>query len=351
MNYTIGNTKSANKEPEAISLTLEIELDDHRIIQHSALNAYVSLPLEEFYDRPTDIYEIKPVIASGYRICNLCAVAVHQMEMYLNVPSYGSLLNWENLAAKLGLSILQILSLRKCVSPMLKLLELHSNLPLNIIIDAICELNRVDLLISLIPYLPKNNLTSDQISLDSGICNNSNNNNSFLQNERFHSDHLFTSRRSKQLVDILVKSILVMHHENELNINLKKNFNWFMKNLKKQASGKGTFIFDVNDYLCGEGSMVDLIEIFKQATHIISVLSEDYSKILNSDGDQQNAVKKYINNLMNTEYIQDGSINKRFRAVMLQGTDRAVLPIGWSRNTVIYEFPANHAQLFKKLFG
>lgn len=69
----------------------------------------VSLPLEEFYDRPTDIYEIKPVIASGYRICNLCAVAVHQMEMYLNVPSYGSLLNWENLAAKLGLSILQIL--------------------------------------------------------------------------------------------------------------------------------------------------------------------------------------------------------------------------------------------------
>lgn len=45
MNYTIGNTKSANKEPEAISLTLEIELDDHRIIQHSALNAYVSLLL------------------------------------------------------------------------------------------------------------------------------------------------------------------------------------------------------------------------------------------------------------------------------------------------------------------
>uniref|UniRef100_A0A0M3HWL9 SEFIR domain-containing protein n=1 Tax=Ascaris lumbricoides TaxID=6252 RepID=A0A0M3HWL9_ASCLU len=369
-----------NEDDRLYSLTIEIELDNDEQygltqLSHMVCDPSPSSSFETFYDPPPTASEARPHVSNEVCVRHLPRLAFHQFELYMNPPSYGSMHNWEYLASNLGLSSYEIMAripylffsfqelwylmnytLSKCLrtsdSPTRAMLQRFLNCPLNRILDAICELNRIDVLLVLQPYVNGMKASADALSdaaSDSGAFFDEPGPSAPMA----PSSHRVAKNSHVQAatgIRLSNRFILVTHHEEETSAGLKKNFKWLMKNLKKHGEQSTISVFDIEECTSESDLLGGLHTMFENAAHIVCVFSEDYKRMLHSSDDSQCVVmKKYLHNLMNTEYVRKLGVNQRFRAVMLQGTERDVLPTGWPQNTLVYEFPSHHKLLSQLL--
>uniref|UniRef100_A0A915A565 SEFIR domain-containing protein n=1 Tax=Parascaris univalens TaxID=6257 RepID=A0A915A565_PARUN len=341
----------SNEDDRLCSLTIEIELDNDDQYGLTQLSHMVGDPspsgsFETFCDPPPTASEARPHVGNEVCVRHLPRLAFRQFELFMNPPSYGSMHNWEYLASNLGLSSYEIMCLRTSDSPTRLMLQRFLNCPLNRILDAICELNRIDVLLVLQPYV--NGMEASAHALSDAASDSG----AFFDEPgpsapMAPSSHRIAKNSHIQAatgIRLSNRFILVTHHEEATSAGLKKNF-------KKHGEQSTISVFDIEECTNESDLLGGLHTMFENAVHIVCVFSEDYKRMLHSDNDSQCVVmKKYLHNLMNTEYVREVGVNRRFRAVLLQGTERDVLPTGWPQNTLVYEFPSHHVHLFKKLF-
>ena len=68
------------------------------------------------------------------------------------------------------------------------------------------------------------------------------------------------------------------------------------------------------------------------------------------DPSDTNLSTRYIYKMMQTEYFQNGSVNRRFIPVLMSGSTRQHVP-GWLQNTIVYTWPASYKDLFFYMIG
>lgn len=339
---------------QSVSLEIALDSDIHRTpaASNNDEGKKASISLLHFNDPPPSASELIPVIPKHICVNGLRMHGLQELELFLNPPSRGSMLNWEYVAAEFGFSNSKIMHLRTLTNPSSAVLQEIAFRPLKDLFYVLAKLNRVDVLLSLQPSL-ETLLSSESAEIstnDSGAYVNAD------KSEILTSNFFSGVQRRLNASNINIaageqKFILVTHHELNTNVALQKNYKWFLKNLRKQAKQVVMSVFDIDDYLEASCQFEGLHTLFVGASSIVCVFTGDYLDMLSSStGNEQNvAVKQYLHKLMNAEFVEHGD-NQRFRAVVFQGTGRDVLPIGWAKSTLVYEFPSHHLQLFRKLF-
>ncbi|VDN02302.1 unnamed protein product [Thelazia callipaeda] len=302
---------------ESQSVTLDIELDSGRY-STAGISGQGSKKssLFSFNNPPPHAWDLVPQIPRSITITALPKRGLQEMELCLNLRSRGSMLNWEYVAAAFGFSNNKIMHLRTSSNPTADVLREIAGHPLKSLLDALAKINRVDALLSLQPYI--------ESAVSSGG-----------KSETPSTDSV----------------ILVTHHELDTHIAVRNNFRWFFKNLRKRAKQSGFLAVNIDDCMETSCEFEGLHALFANASSIVCVFTDDYVELLKSKRNEQTVmVKQYLHKLMNSEFLERGE-NKRFRAVIFQGTGRDLLPLGWAKSTLVYEFPANHLQLFQRLFA
>ncbi|KAK6111568.1 hypothetical protein QQG55_44160 [Brugia pahangi] len=342
---------------ELQSVSLEVELDSDIYPTPAAITkedyGEESISLFSFNSPPPCAWDLVPEISENIPITGLPMRGLQEVELYLNPPSRGSMLNWEYVAAEFGFSNSRIMHLRTSTNPTADVLLEITHRPLKNLLDVLAKINRVDALLSLQPYLENvvGTGNTEISSSDSGAYMNAAKSDVLTYSASSSSNSVRPTASNANTIINNQKFILVTHHEFVTNVALRKNYKWFLKNLRKQATEISMSVFDINDYLEASCQFEGLHTLFADASHIICVFTDDYMEMLKSNGKEQIVtVKQYLHKLMNGEFMEQGS-NQRFCAVIFQGTGRDMLPLGWAKSTLVYEFPANHVQLFRKLFA
>uniref|UniRef100_A0AAF5PJE4 Uncharacterized protein n=1 Tax=Wuchereria bancrofti TaxID=6293 RepID=A0AAF5PJE4_WUCBA len=345
---------------ELQSVSLEIELDSDIYPTPAAITkedyGEESISLFSFNSPPPCAWDLVPEISENISITGLSMRGLQEIELCLNPPSRGSMLNWEYVAAEFGFSNSRIMHLRTSTNPTADVLREITHRPLKNLLDVLAKINRVDALLSLQPYLENVVGTvgnTEILSSDSGAYMNAAKSDVLIYSACSTSNSIPSASNANSVINNQ-KFILVTHHESVTNVALRKNYKWCLKNLRKQAKEISMSVFDIDDYLEACCQFEGLHTLFADASHIICVFTDDYMEMLKSNGKEQAVtVKQYLHKLMNGEFMEQGS-NQRFCAVIFQvtkGTGRDMLPLGWAKSTLVYEFPANHVQLFRKLFA
>ncbi|VDK86916.1 unnamed protein product [Litomosoides sigmodontis] len=339
---------------QSVSLDIELDSDIYSTpaVISSEGNEKESISLFSFNSPPPCAWDLIPEILENISVINLPRRGLQEVELCLNPPSRGSMLNWEYVAAEFGFSNNRIMHLRTSANPSADVLREIAHLPLKNLLNVLAKINRVDALLSLQPYLESiigTDAKAEISSSDSGAFVNAE------KNDILTHPAPSGSSACPQALNVHIannqKFILVTHHEFITSVALRKNYKWFLKNLRKQAEQINMSVFDIDDYLEASCQFEGLHILFADASNIVCVFADDYIRMLKSNGNEQAVtVKQYLHKLMNGEFMERGS-NQRFCAVVFQGTGRDVLPLGWAKSTLVYEFPTNHLQLFRKLFS
>ncbi|CAG9540813.1 unnamed protein product [Cercopithifilaria johnstoni] len=341
--------------PQSVSLDIELDSDvcPAPAVISSQSSEKESISLFSFNSPPPCAWDLIPEIPENISVIGLPMRGLQEIELCLNPPSRGSMLNWEYVAAEFGFSNSKIMYLRTSANPTANVLREIAHRPLKNLLNVLAKINRVDALLSLQPYLESAVRTGDNAEIlnsDSGAFVNVEKND-ILTYSASSSGFVRPKASNADIVASKQKFILVTHHEFITSVALRKNYKWFLKNLRKQAEQVNMLAFDIDDYLETSCQFEGLHALFADASNIVCVFTDEYMEMLKSNGNEQAVtVKQYLHKLMNGEFIDQGS-NQRFCAVVFQGTGRDVLPLGWAKSTLVYEFPANHLRLFRKLFA
>ncbi|VDD88281.1 unnamed protein product [Enterobius vermicularis] len=361
-NDAVLEVKGASVHDELLSQsqTIEIQLDedpDYYANQSTPVLHELDAEILDFYDAPPSAAEVRPRAAKGVCIRHLSEFVLRQFETFLGPPSMGTMYNWEYLAAKMGLTASEIVYLRTQRNPTLEVLERFSSRPLDELLDITCDLGRIDLLLSVREHINESNpaVPSRSQATDSGQAKNFKEfvvgvAGSFITSSSLDTVNFNAGDRSISLsltIPNRQKFILVVHHEKKNSTDLKKNFSWLMKNLRKYAGQEGFELFDIECCFDDTNLIGTINAVFRDALHIIFVFSEDFLELLQSETDR--SLKRYIYDLSNGEYAQT-LCNRRFRPVVFEGKDPRVLPIGWPTNTIVYEFPTMFSKLCVRIF-
>uniref|UniRef100_A0A0N5AHR9 Myeloid differentiation primary response protein MyD88 n=1 Tax=Syphacia muris TaxID=451379 RepID=A0A0N5AHR9_9BILA len=333
---------------ESQSRTVEVQLDDDP--EYYMRNPYsasddLNLEIFDFYDPPPAPTDVRPRVPPGLTISNLSQFAVRQFEIFLDPPSLGTMCNWEYLAARLGLAASEIMYLRTQKRPTAEVLHKFSSRSLDDLLDIICDLGRIDLLLSLREYVSEGNfaVASTRQPTDSGVAESTIPLISTSNISMDDSDHALLNSVNNPDRE---KCILVVHHENKENFQLRKNYAWFAKNLRKYATRENFKLRDVDNCVDDANLIGTINNLFANAKHIIFVFSEDLLHLLYSS--MEHSLKKYVFDLSNTEYARTLR-NMRFRPVVFKD-EKIALPVGWPNNTIVYEFPTMFDSLCSRIF-
>jgi hypothetical protein len=210
---------------------------------------------------------------------------------------------------------------------------------------ALCDMNRVDVLIALHSHLNKLAESSE------GTFTNSVEDDGFATTSRIEVSMAPVAANTNEQRLPTMPFILVTHYEQQKDI--RRQFKYLLTNLRANAP-KSTEIVDVDKCFDDRDLHGSLYPFFSGATQILLVLSEDYIRFVapasSAPSDTKMNVKRHLHGLMDAEYMQNQSKNLRFRAVVLAGVERRLLPPGWPSNTVLYDFPDNFNELCERLF-
>ncbi|VDO17293.1 unnamed protein product [Brugia timori] len=123
--------------------------------------------------------------------------------------------------------------------------------PLKNLLDVLAKINRVDALLSLQPYLENvvGTGNTEISSSDSGAYMNAAKSDVLIYSSSSSSNSVRPTASNANTIINNQKFILVTHHEFVTNVALRKNYKWFLKNLRKQAREISMSVFDINDYL------------------------------------------------------------------------------------------------------
>ncbi|CAD5214819.1 unnamed protein product [Bursaphelenchus xylophilus] len=291
---------------------------------------------------------------------NLPIQAASVMELRLNPPAIGSMRNWEYLAMLLGMSMEEIVGLRRVESPVAKLLQNFADFSLRSLIAALKDTNRVDVLISLQPFI--NSIGNDSLAIgggDSGLFDNATTTtDSADYGLAGPSSQPVSIPRPQRPFQIPDRFVLVTHHEPQdkspQSKEIRKYFRSLFASLKASGEKEGTQILDVEECLDAQNLYPTMRRIYSQAQLIILYVSPLYFHEIHnqqqiSPPNQKIQLKRYVEDLIGTESVEQG--NGRFMVILKSPEDTEYRPLGWARNTLYYVFPNNWKDISNKCFN
>ncbi|KAL3099968.1 hypothetical protein niasHS_001894 [Heterodera schachtii] len=329
-----------------------------------------------------------PTAAAGgiVRVRHLRAEMAQLLEQRLNPPGCGSMRNWEFVAAHLGLDIDQIVQMRRRTkNPMGALMRRFGEEPLLKILELIGEAERIDVLISIRQFAAKpmgadechRRPEAPQSLADPALINNSS------SYDSASISHNSPSTSSTALVRSLINNasdgpqaqqqnhqkqqrfILILHHENQRNRELRKFHKMLIKNLEIYAQEEGIKIVDVDQCMSDQDLLGSVSRHFDRADQVVMELSPDYAELISAADhispsdqpddqqpqiDQRVRMKLYLHQMTYNEVLFNANQNRRFRVVLMQGCRPEHIPRGWPGNTLHYRFPQDFESLCQRLF-
>uniref|UniRef100_A0A0N4ZW74 F-box domain-containing protein n=1 Tax=Parastrongyloides trichosuri TaxID=131310 RepID=A0A0N4ZW74_PARTI len=302
----------------------------------------------------SDIFTILPNKIT-LKDCN--AEILEILELKLNPIVIGSMKNWEYLASKFGISNDLVMNMRNYISPMKEFLKNYSHIELNCLLKEIETMNRMDVLISLRNPLNnfKKHYNEGYSNLDTGLQMSSQTKS--FQTYITHKDSSHTTMDNISLFGYGDNYILLLHYEIEKED--KKKFKWFRGNIERSSKDK-IKVYDFDKAVDKSNIYLSSKALFENATYIVCLFTDDWCNIINSTTKNKLSpcneseivkCKNYVLNLMETEMIENDFINKRFIPVIYENFKKSLLPMGWPKNTLSYQFPNNFNELCTKLFS
>uniref|UniRef100_A0A914D4I1 Death domain-containing protein n=1 Tax=Acrobeloides nanus TaxID=290746 RepID=A0A914D4I1_9BILA len=343
------------------SLTVTIALDE-KICAHETHSTHGIEDCEEPPNPETFCQKLDEKI----QISRLTPNVFKILSLFLNADAIGTLKNWEHLAAQFGLSHHEIRNLRRTEDPTEAILSRFSNLSINRLLEFLCEMERLDLLLSLHPYLEGltagfNALQSSEEDWgDSGMYQEAgpSTHRRIPAHPLVSTSSIYEPPTRSKISLPNTKFVIVTHYE--ISKEAKKLFKFFMKNLRHHSTksndqSQPCTVLDLNE--CIDESNIRQIEnFFTPAKHILLFATQDYSENVASSNhaistDAALLTARHFHSLMNDEYFQSGYTNRRFRVVIPSDKEKSCLPLGWATNTLVYKFPENFSELCTKLFN
>uniref|UniRef100_A0A7E4VT51 SEFIR domain-containing protein n=1 Tax=Panagrellus redivivus TaxID=6233 RepID=A0A7E4VT51_PANRE len=326
----------------SITLTVAISLDDEQLppAPGNASSSDTYDPALEI-SAPISAADACPIPEPTFKTKHLPPGARNMLCLRLNPPAYGSMKNWEYIACIVGMTSDEIANLQRSSNPMNALLSHLSDQPLENLITAIGQCKRIDVLVSLAKYatifseahpvvpdnIPNSNGDSAVYSLCSAI------------------HHIEQPPE---------KFILLTYHINKSDPEQKslfKCYKWMEKNLVAKLNGLE--VININN-IDNESDFYGTVDrFFRKAKHIILFATPQYNiDIANPEvvsEDRFIKMKRYLHRQMEGEYLDNNYNNYRFRVVKPDIGPGDYLPPGWTRNTIIYNFPSGSKDLFERL--
>ncbi|KAI1705412.1 hypothetical protein Ddc_15737 [Ditylenchus destructor] len=358
-----------------VSIALESAVHDQREPEADMANAASTSEAPNPYDPPpkkgtpedmrrigprTHPREVCPEIRPELMIGHLTAQLAKVIELRLNPPALGTLKNWEFLCAHLGSSLDEINNMRRSDNPTGQLLKVYKNVPLSRLLEIFCDMNRVDVLISIHDGVK---VLNDSDAGKGSKCDFGYDLDSLYSYSSTSSSNHATKRERRLLkIEKLRKEldgfkvILVLHHEENADLVGLCRMLLFNLNLQIEEKFKLYKILDVDKCVDEENLISTAQEIYDKSDQILVVLSEDYSRCVVHPGSMTEAVsarlqvKRLLHAQTNIEYARNGMKNERFRIVRLKGTPDSLRPNGWASNTLCYLFPEMYQDLCESLF-
>ncbi|KIH62726.1 hypothetical protein ANCDUO_06987 [Ancylostoma duodenale] len=346
------------------STTIEatIEIDDD-VVQGINAKEICSRKRGPWIRPPLRLEDVRVRCPDSLRIRDLSDEALTLLSSHLNMPSYGTLKNWDSVGIQLGISDHEIMSFRHDPRPMEAVLKKCRDRPAKDLIKALQLCKRIDILYSLRKFQRQGNLEKPierefELEIDV-VC--------------VRLMHMHTKRTLQKLLDytrlqhqlllhfviVLIQAvenvseswqgadILLVHYEDCQDET--KNFKWLRKNLRQYASQRGFGIVDIAELDVDANLMSTVEDAFIKAHQIVVTFTPSHIEAVKSRSAACRSVV-YTHDLMNQEFFTLNSINKRFRAVIFNDTQPSDLPVGWPRSTLVYHFPTNMSALCTKIF-
>uniref|UniRef100_A0A914MMB1 Uncharacterized protein n=1 Tax=Meloidogyne incognita TaxID=6306 RepID=A0A914MMB1_MELIC len=352
---------------ESVTVTIALDLPESENIKNTRNETFVdnievddeflnflSIPLPISPSELLSNFKQKNSLFSFILIKDISFDLKNILEIRLSTSSCGSMRNWEFLAACMGLSIDEIVGMRKNENPINILLQKFSDEYFLKLLELIGQSSRVDVLLALQPFIGK-------ISNERKLNKNSHHQQQQINapiNLRDSSLLTFSSDIQRQNSSLILQGpfIFILHHENKNNKDLRRLHKMFIKNLERCAAERGKKILDVDNCFSGEDLFGSIQKYFENASQILLALSSDYFEIICSDNeqiqelDQKIQLKRSLHQMTFQEVLYNRGENKRFRVLLMRGTGPEHIPRGWSSNTLHYRFPEDFSELCTRLF-
>ncbi|VDP17347.1 unnamed protein product [Onchocerca flexuosa] len=221
--------------PQSVSLDIELDSDIYPApaVVLDQDDGKESISLFSFNSPPPCAWDLIPEIPEKVSVSALSKRGLQEIELCLNPPSRGSMLNWEYVAAEFGFPNSKIMHLRTSANPTADVLREIAHRPLKKLLNVLAKINRVDALLSMQPYLEnimRTGRNAKTLNSDSGAFVNAGKSDILTYSASSSGSFggpsaLNTNIRSEKI-------ILVTHHEFVANVVLRKNYKWFLKNLR-----------------------------------------------------------------------------------------------------------------------
>uniref|UniRef100_A0A1I7XXY7 SEFIR domain-containing protein n=1 Tax=Steinernema glaseri TaxID=37863 RepID=A0A1I7XXY7_9BILA len=327
----------------AIELDNDVELDDDDDTDDFSGPSTSGLKGLVEISTPPSAASLVPPLPQNVKVKHLRSDARQLLQLRLDPHPLGSMRNWEFVANQLGLDNDRIINLQRRESPTEQLLSLFAEYPLAHLLSGIADSNRIDLLISLQPYIRGIQPHQERVPHQDAFA--------LLDSGLLHSHSV-----SGFIADGLPEEpFVVVTHCSPRRTTERKSYKWFLENLKNAAVDSGVSIVDIDDFLKHDKELSDLELLFRKARHIIVVCSALYKQLMEGGeqaaADRLDRLKIYFHKkLLDAEYMELGR-NERFRPVTIQGASHNVLLNGWQKNTIVHEFPTQFNELSARVFG
>jgi hypothetical protein len=99
-----------------------------------------------------------------------------------------------------------------------------------------------------------------------------------------------------------------------------------------------------------ENKIVWYDKTFKEADHVLILVSPQYAEDISERGTSDlSPVTLYLHSRMQAEYLKNYCTNKRFMPIVLPGATKAQGPEWLMYNTISYDWPAHHRDVFRRI--
>ncbi|CAK5084017.1 unnamed protein product [Meloidogyne enterolobii] len=344
---------------ESVTVTIALDLPESSNIKNTRNETFVdnievddeflnflSIPLPISPSELLSNFKQKNSLFSSILIKDISFELKNILEIRLSTSSCGSMRNWEFLAACMGLSIDEIVGMRKNENPINILLQKFSDEYFLKLLELIGQSGRVDVLLALEPFIGK---ISNERKLNKNITQKQQQINPPI-NLRDSSLLTFSSDIQGHNSSSILQGpfIFILHHENKNNKDLRRLHKMFIKNLERCATERGKKVLDVDNCFSGEDLFGSIQKYFENASQILLALSSDYSEIICTDNEQIQELDQKIQ-LKRSLHQMTFQENKRFRVLLMRGTGPEHIPRGWPSNTLHYRFPEDFSELCTRL--
>uniref|UniRef100_A0AC34R2D1 Uncharacterized protein n=1 Tax=Panagrolaimus sp. JU765 TaxID=591449 RepID=A0AC34R2D1_9BILA len=331
------------------SLTVTIALDES-----GSASKNDALPIVYRIDPPPKPTEACPLPPPNIKVKDLGYNAEEILDMRLNPPAIGSMKNWEHVSADLGIQNTSYWR-NTCKNPVKKLLEQMANRELKDLIVAIGKIGRIDVLLSLRPFVEgieasKHALCTEDSINDSAMFDSTSDSTTSPERAGF-------TMPTKDF--ILVTSHILRTKDNQ---SLRGTFKLFISVLKKIAKENGMNVLNLDECVDDSNLYLTTDLLFIRAKQIVLFCSLDYCQQISDvnvislpDSSPQINIKRYLHRLTNEEFMRNNSRVTRFKLAspnIFAGKVKDYFS-GWPTVTLEYQFETvqQMMMLCNRLFG